>query len=360
MISILLISVSAVCLWAVLGIAATLQKHIREAKASKIPYIIGRTYNIAFRSILTPLSCLHLRWQLLDGSTSFLHQAGQASTALVERYIMAQVCPPFLFHNILTNRTMNPNHSWAFHRAIYDELKSDTFFLASTGHNYLSTTDASLITQITSRRTDFEKPVEAYTVIDMYGPSILTLDGPEWKRHRKIAAPAFSEKSNALVWEESLRQVEGLLDTWAKRDNNDLHEMRVDDTADDTALLTLHVISGAGFGVPQVWAGQDEAVLGKRTLPGFNTRQLSGGHTMSFVDALNTMLNSVLWMAIFPVWLLEWSPFELHKKVISGFREMGDYFVELADYKAAQIEKGESAQGGMDLMGTSSGKVCHS
>lgn len=246
---------------------------------------------------------------------------------------------------------MNPNHSWVFHRAIYDAIGADTFFIASPGQNYLVTTDASLISQITSRRNDFEKPIEVYTIVDMYGPSLLTVTGDRWKRHKKIIAPAFSEKSNTLVWQESLRQVEGLVEVWGQQLGSTKESMKVADAAGDTMQLALNVISGAGFGVPQLWPGQDEKHLGDRVVQGFNTKELTGKHKLSFIEALRTMVNSVLWMAIFPIFLLELSPFDIHKKVISGFREMGDYFLELEDYKMSQIEKGDTMDGTMDLMG---------
>jgi len=37
-------------------------------------------------------------------------------------------------------------------------------------------------------------------------------EGEEWKRYRKIAAPAFSERNNKLVWDEPIRIVMDMLD----------------------------------------------------------------------------------------------------------------------------------------------------
>jgi cytochrome P450 len=55
------------------------------------------------------------------------------------------------------------------------------------------------INQMTARRNDFLKPVEIYGIADIFGRSMLSSEGDEWKRHMKIVAPAFSEKSSALV-----------------------------------------------------------------------------------------------------------------------------------------------------------------
>jgi len=63
--------------------------------------------------------------------------------------------------------------------------------------------------------------------------------GPDWRRQRRIIAPAFSEKNNASVWELSLKQGQGMLDFWASKEGNTVEESKVRNTAVDTATLTL-------------------------------------------------------------------------------------------------------------------------
>ena len=107
-----------------------------------------------------------------------------------------------------------------------------------------------------------------------------------------------------MVWKESLRQAEGMLGFWAKLDGNPPTNMTVKNVAKATALMTLHVISGAGFGVQQIWDPEQEEQLGINVVPGFNTAKLSGAHKMAFKDSLYVLLENVIWMAILPVWLL--------------------------------------------------------
>ena len=154
---------------------------------------------------------------------------------------------------------------------------------------------------------EFVKPVEIYEIVDFFGSNILTTEGETWKRHRKVMAPTFSERSNGMVWRESLRQVEGMLRFWMKLDRHyeeGSKDFGVKDVAKATALMTLHVISGAGFGVRQVWDREHEDQLGSSVIPGFNTSKLNGDHTMAFKDSLYVLLENVIWMAILPVGLL--------------------------------------------------------
>ena len=80
--------------------------------------------------------------------------------------------------------------------------------------------------------------------------------------------------------------------------------MKVDNTAHDIATLSLHVICAAGFGVPQLWPGENEDKLQGNILPGFNTLQLTRDHTLPFMDSLGLLLKRILWLAVLPPWFL--------------------------------------------------------
>lgn len=188
--------------------------------------------------------------------------------------------------------------SWRYLRKIEERL-GDTYILVNPVKLYLKTTNAELITQFAARRTDFTKPTGGYGLVDIFGKSILTQDGQEWRRHKKIVGPSFSEKSNRLVFEESLRQTEGMVNLWATQGNNTNVELRVVNTAEDAATLSLHVICAAGFGVPQVWPNETEESLEEKGLQAFSKFKLTGDHTLSFKDALISLLKHLLWFVLF-------------------------------------------------------------
>jgi hypothetical protein len=69
--------------------------------------------------------------------------------------------------------------------------------------------------------------------LNVFGENIIASEGEEWKKYRKIAAPAFSEvcpecspspnaeycqKNNKLVWDETIRIMMDLFDNvWGNR-----------------------------------------------------------------------------------------------------------------------------------------------
>ena len=42
-------------------------------------------------------------------------------------------------------------------------------------------------------RTVFQKPTRQYELLNFYGRNIVSTEGDEWKKFRKLCAPAFSE-----------------------------------------------------------------------------------------------------------------------------------------------------------------------
>ena len=56
-----------------------------------------------------------------------------------------------------------------------------------------------VIQEITSSRAVFLKPLDDYKVLSFYGPNIVVSEHEEWKKYKKIAAPAFSEVSSSLL-----------------------------------------------------------------------------------------------------------------------------------------------------------------
>ena len=94
----------------------------------------------------------------------------------------------------------------------------------------------SYFKEVTSSRSRFLKPVHLYKVLTLYGSNIVASEGEDWKKTRKVAAPAFSEvcmllpfppfsnnlgakRNNRLVWDESVRVIDSLHnEVWKDQD----------------------------------------------------------------------------------------------------------------------------------------------
>jgi cytochrome P450 len=52
--------------------------------------------------------------------------------------------------------------------------------------------------EISTSRARFPKPVDNYKILSFFGKNIVASEGDEWKKYRKISAPAFSDVCLAL------------------------------------------------------------------------------------------------------------------------------------------------------------------
>lgn len=99
---------------------------------------------------------------------------------------------------------------------------------------------------------------------------------------------------------------------WSSHDGNSETDMRVRNTAADTAVLSLHVICAAGFGIQQLWPGESKTRLQGAEGAGLGSFEPSGDHTMTFKESLDALLHGIRWLVLIP------------KSVLSVFSKQND------------------------------------
>ena len=111
-------------------------------------------------------------------------------------------------------------------------------------------------------RPNFPKPTEFYVTLSLFGGNIITLEHDEWRKHRKVASPAFSERNSALVFQETTRIVLNLFQMWKEEGKGDV--IAIPDMTDTTFELALQVIASAAFGYSIAWKDDDEVPEGHK------------------------------------------------------------------------------------------------
>lgn len=266
-----------------------LWRNIRLAKKSGIPYVVVPRFNY---NILTGLAS---RWPMR---------------------LLNYVDPESRHPPSSWRRVVKVNWPWNLRYAPFAHLGTDTFLTVSPGGIMLYSADAEVISQITSRYSDFPKPTHIYKSVDIYGKNIVSSEGQAWRHHRKATAIAFSEKTNRLVWEETIQQAGALLDLWKKA-------TVIPSLAPDTMRLSLHVMSRAVLGQKMEWPQTQSTEEPSRI------RDLPSGHTMDFTDCLTFLLRNIMYMMILPHWLLRNSPVKGMRKTFWAYIEFGQYMREM-------------------------------
>ncbi|TEB40153.1 cytochrome P450 [Coprinellus micaceus] len=182
---------------------------------------------------------------------------------------------------------------------------------------------------ISAAHTRFVKPVENYGALSIFGPNIIASEGAEWKKHRKVCAPAFSEPNNRLVWNETVRICDELYrEVWKGQDR-----IEYDHVVSGFSLpIALLVLSAASFGRRASW--KDDELLG-------------AGKRYTFKEALGIASQNIALKTALPRWAFNLTDGLKERRESQGV-ERHDLFSSLL---ASCDEEGEDTFTEKDLMG---------
>ncbi|KAF5358819.1 hypothetical protein D9758_008564 [Tetrapyrgos nigripes] len=114
--------------------------------------------------------------------------------------------------------------------------------------------DAQSIQIVSTDKTAFDKEMGFVMYRKGRGPNMIASQTAEWKRHRVISNPAFSESLNAVVWQETARGVAGWL---TEKDPGTDSEFPIQ-TFPSFSKLALSIFGCAGFGLAEGSTDQDK------------------------------------------------------------------------------------------------------
>ncbi|CAF9924142.1 MAG: hypothetical protein HETSPECPRED_005505 [Heterodermia speciosa] len=317
-----LLAILALALLQTLRCYTAFRRNLAAAKASGIPYVVLPIYPVATTWLVTQALWTPLLRRLPNSWTDWWLE------------LSLEMAP------------------WDLLYEPFAKYGSDTLLLVAPGKCELRTADAAVISQVTTRRSDFPKPLEVYGSLMLYGTNVVTTEGQIWKAHRKITNPPFSEKNNHLVWAEAIFQAQSMVDSWMR---GGTRSRTITNIGDDSMRLALHVISRAGFGRRMQWPTTDEE--GKENNSAgpvdlaVKSTEIDEAHTMSYADTLSSLLRYMVWILIVPRPILKRLPFKRAKIAYQAYVEWGMYLKEM--YKAKQAELASSPQHdvALDLLG---------
>ena len=105
-----------------------------------------------------------------------------------------------------------------------------------------------VVQAVFQNRTAFRKFIRTSNKSDheiLYGPNILTTEHDEWRKHRRIAGPSFTERNNALVWESTIEIILGYFLKWNRDGKGSV--VKVSDFMKVTTQIAFMVFCTAGM-----------------------------------------------------------------------------------------------------------------
>ncbi|KAG7093386.1 hypothetical protein E1B28_007067 [Marasmius oreades] len=238
-------------------------------------------------------------------------------TILSPRTILGTLLPSIPGVNLNRKHAFDNKFSWFEHYG-WDITAALTIFPEEININVAN---AAAIKEITNSRARFPKPVAVYKTLSLFGSNIVASEGELWKKYRKITSPAFNDRNNELVWDETVRIMMGLFDSvWIDQD-----VVTVDHCIPEITLpIALFVIGVAGFGRRISW--QDDVVV-------------PPGHKLTFKEALSGVSAGIVTKLLCPDWLMGIT--EKTRKVKLAFEELDQYMLEMINARRNAEKKEE-------------------
>ncbi|KAL5332080.1 hypothetical protein ACEPPN_001624 [Leptodophora sp. 'Broadleaf-Isolate-01'] len=240
---------------------------------------------------------------------------------------------------------ITPFWTWYEEYKPFENYGSDTIVTVAPGGITFHTCCPEFIRQVGERRKDFQKPLELYSVLNTFGPNLVSTNGEEWRHQRKVMLPSFNDAHNSLVWSETIFQTKCMLRVWS----SEMQSMPANHTLnfhDHLRALAFNVVSRGSFGVRMMFPGsEDVSSSGDET--GIHGNKLKAGHTMKFGKATLLVVEGLKWLFVFPRWFLRYAPHNFH--------EMGIYLDEYITNKQSENSKdkdltSQNAGGRKDLL----------
>lgn len=294
-------------------------KNIRAARASNIPYLIIPFQPYTYGARLTfPI------W-------------GRLFSYLPSSWIF----PDF----------MDPDLQWKKLYAPFRRINADTVLLCSPGQLVLHTAGAEVISQVISRKEDFPKPAQLYKIVDIFGPSVISTEGHEWRKHRRALSAVYTHRTYKLVWDESIRHFQALMDAFVGNNVSSKDLKTVDESVNQA---TLAVISHAAYGVSlhptipsdaQNKAAMHHIPVANKSQEVFQDNWVEGkthGHTLPYVKAIRGITSNILWIACVPKPLLKLLPFEKAQYAFNAYKSFGQYMLEMIAERRRTMQSSSS------------------
>ncbi|KAL0581786.1 hypothetical protein V5O48_000263 [Marasmius crinis-equi] len=181
-------------------------------------------------------------------------------------------------------------------------------YSVSSSSLILSTADANAIKDVLASNTLFPRYLETYKPLALFGPSVLSSEGDEWKRYKKIVKPAFTDRHSRMGWNDTIQVMTELFEEeWAGKE-----VVEVENCLEFTLSTALLVLSAAIFGQRLSWKEDGE---------------LPEGHDLTFKQALFEVSSSVMIKTAAPGWAGKVS--KRIKEIQDAFGELDKYMIEM-------------------------------
>ncbi|KDQ10750.1 hypothetical protein BOTBODRAFT_115251 [Botryobasidium botryosum FD-172 SS1] len=189
---------------------------------------------------------------------------------------------------------------------------------------------AGTIQQILEHSNGFDKtsPDDSATSY-LFGRNLVVVQKEEWKKHRRVLSPAFSNNLYSMVWKESIRTFRDMIEAeeWEKQENVVIPVLN-----DLISKFTLSIIASCAFDFRPAWSDSFDMTADGMNLP----------------SCFKVMVRDAQVFALTPTWAYA-LPFKLLRRVDTASRTIFSFMRSQISLRREKIANedvaGETSQG---------------
>ncbi|KAM3417235.1 hypothetical protein BST61_g5494 [Cercospora zeina] len=201
-----------------------------------------------------------------------------------------------------------------------------SYVMVTPGLYEVSTRDPEVGYEVLRRPRDFVQHHLTSMFMSRFGGNLLTADGDDWHRQRRVVAGTITERISKAVWQESVAQTESMIEeVFGGSVERQAATKRM---FDHMKKITINVLSGVGMGESIDWKNDKNA-------------KPEPGHRMTYIQAVNAVVNATAGPIILPNWFLDNYPSFLPGHEF--LRNIGQAIKEFPAYNKSLLER-EKAQ----------------
>ncbi|PVG04548.1 cytochrome P450 [Serendipita vermifera] len=222
--------------------------------------------------------------------------------------------------------------TWIQKETLYKDSGKELIIVEPTfwGEPVLYSNSVEVLRQVAGGATHsaWYKPRWSVRATLYWGNNLFAVNEAEWKKHRKIVQPAFNAQTYQLVWHETNRLFNQMIqvDKWPTTPGQTI---AFSDSHHVAQKLALYIILSCGFGMPMEWDQETDAHKTK----------------ISLTDAVETQRNSLVFLSVAPKWILN-LPFKRLEHIRDTVTTLQDWFNQRIAEKKAMF--GNTRQEGVD------------
>ncbi|KAI0064334.1 cytochrome P450 [Artomyces pyxidatus] len=207
------------------------------------------------------------------------------------------------------------NERFTFYQGWNSETVSSVPFLLGPPSIYTSSLEVARQIVSSGPKSAWVKPIATSQTTSVWGDNILSTNNPEWRKHRRILGPAFTQSSTYThLWSAAQRIYHEMTESegWDMRDEVEIPVMQK-----LTFRFALNVILSTGFGIDLPWDSP----------PG-------QGDEVTLQQALRLYADHVTFFVLVPKWIQR-LPFPWLKKMSTAYGVLHDYMhTQVAERRA--------------------------